>query len=82
MEGTGVQFDCISINSAICHGQACVKGTRMPVHQIVRMLANGDTVDDLLREYPFLSREDIMASLDYAAGLAEEQITPIEVANL
>ncbi|MGA7408932.1 MAG: DUF433 domain-containing protein [Bryobacteraceae bacterium] len=82
MEGTDVQFDRISINSAICHGQACVKGTRMPVHQIVRMLANGDTVEDLLREYPFLSREDIMASLDYAAGLAEEQITPIEVAHL
>jgi uncharacterized protein (DUF433 family) len=31
---------------------------------------------------PFLSREDIMAALDYAAVLAEEQITPIEVANL
>jgi len=57
------------------------EGTRMPVHQIVRMLANGDTVDSLLAEYPFLSREDIMASLDYA-GLAEEQVTPIEVANL
>ena len=60
--------DRISINSNICHGQACVKGTRMPVHQIVRMMANGDTVEDLLREYPFLSRADFMASLDYAAG--------------
>jgi uncharacterized protein (DUF433 family) len=54
----------------------------MPVHQIVRMLANGDTVEDLLSEYSFLAREDIMASLDYAAGLAEEQVTSIEVANL
>lgn len=81
-EATPVQFDRISINPNICHGQACVKGTRMPVHQIVRMLANGDTVDDLLSEYPFLAREDVMASLDYAAGLAEEQVTPIEVANL
>jgi uncharacterized protein (DUF433 family) len=77
-----LKFDRISINQSICHGQACVKGTRMPVHQIVRMLANGDTVEALLAEYPFLSREDIMASLDYAAGLAEEQVTPIEVANL
>ena len=77
-----MQFDRISINSNICHGQACVKGTRTPVHQIVRMLANGDTVEHLLGEYPFLSREDIMAALDYAAGLAEEQVTPIEVANL
>jgi uncharacterized protein (DUF433 family) len=77
-----VQFDRISINSAICHGQARVKGTRMPVHQIVRMLANSDTVEDLLREYPALSRQDIMASLDYAAQLVEEQVTPIVVANL
>lgn len=45
-------FERISINPNICHGQACVKGTRIPVHQIVRMLANGDTVEDLLAEYP------------------------------
>ena len=77
-----MQFDRISINANICHGQACVKGTRMPVHQIVRMLANGATVGDLLSEYPFLSRQDIMGSLDYAADLAEEQVTPIQVVNL
>ncbi|MCX6638428.1 MAG: DUF433 domain-containing protein [Acidobacteria bacterium] len=77
-----VPFDRISINPNICHGQACVKGTRIPVHQIVRMLANGDTVEDLLAEYPALFREAIMACLDYSAGLAEEQVTPIEVANL
>jgi uncharacterized protein (DUF433 family) len=76
-----VQYDRISIDPRICLGQACVKGTRMPVHQIVHMLANGDTIETLLHEYPFLSREDIMASLDYAAGLAEEQVTPIEIAN-
>lgn len=60
------------------HGQACIKGTRIPVHQIVRMLANGDTVDDLLEEYPSINREDILACLDYAASLTEEQITPLE----
>jgi len=78
---SNVPFERISIDPNICHGQACVKGTRIPVHQLVRMLANGDTVDDLLSAYPSLTREDIMASLDYAAGLAEEQVTPIEVAN-
>ncbi len=62
-------FERISINPNICHGQACVKGTRIPVHQIVRMLANGDTVDDLLAEYPSLTRGDIVACLDYAAEL-------------
>ena len=76
-----MEFDRISISPEICHGQACIKGTRMPVHQIVRMLANGDSIDDLLTEYPFLTREDILAALDYAASLAEEQITPIEFVN-
>ena len=41
------------------------------------MLANGDTVENLLAEYPSLSREDIMACLVYAADLAEEQVTPL-----
>jgi len=42
------------------------------------MMANGDTIDDLLAEYPGLSREDVLACLDYAASLTEEQVTPIE----
>ena len=46
------------------------------------MLANGDTVDGLIAEYPALSREHFMACLDYAATLAEEQVTPIPVADL
>jgi uncharacterized protein (DUF433 family) len=44
------------------------------------MPANGDAIGDLLADYPFLSRQDILACLDYAAGLAEEQVTPFEVA--
>jgi len=67
----------IGVDANVCHGQACVKGTRLPVHQIVRMLANGDTIDDLLSEYPNLTREDVLACLEYAASLAEEQVTPI-----
>lgn len=68
----------ISINPQVCHGQACIKGTRIPVHQIVLMLANGDTIDDLLEAYPTISRDDIFACLAYAGSLAEEQISPIE----
>ncbi|HEV8131571.1 MAG TPA: DUF433 domain-containing protein [Acidobacteriota bacterium] len=68
----------ISIDPEICHGQACVRGTRIPVHQILGMLANGDMIEDLLREYPSLTRDDILACLDYAASLAEEQVSPIE----
>ncbi|MDY6823721.1 MAG: DUF433 domain-containing protein [Thermodesulfobacteriota bacterium] len=68
----------ILMDPQVCHGQACIKGTRIPVHQIIRMLAGGDQIEDLLGEYPSLKKEDIYACLDYAAMLAEEQITPVE----
>ena len=70
-------YERITIDPNICHGQACIKGTRIPVHQIIGMLANGDTIEKLLQEYPSLKRDDILAALNYAASLAEEQITPI-----
>lgn len=70
-------YERIKIDPTVCHGQACIKGTRIPVHQIIHMLANGDTIEELLEQYPSLKREDILACLDYAASLAEEQITPI-----
>ena len=72
-------YDRITIEPNICHGQACIRGTRIPAYQIVRMLANGDTIDNLLKEYPSLKRKDILACLEYTAALAEERITPIEV---
>jgi len=62
----------IIINPKVCHGQPCIKGTRIPVRQLLGMLANGDTIKALLEEYPSLTREDILACLDYAASLAEE----------
>jgi len=68
----------ISIDPGICHGQACIKGARIPIYQIVRMLANGDTIDALLKEYPSLEREDILACLDYSASLVEEYVSPID----
>ncbi|HDL20820.1 MAG TPA: DUF433 domain-containing protein [Nitrospirae bacterium] len=72
-------FERISIDPKVCHGQACIKGTRIPVHQILHMLANGDTIEDLLEEYPSLKREDILSCIDYGASLAEEQVVPDEV---
>ena len=72
-------YERISVDPKICHGQACIKGTRIPVHQIIRMLANGDKIQELLKDYPSIKAEDIYACLDYAASLAEEQITPIDM---
>ena len=71
-------YELISIDPDVLHGKACIKGTRIPVYQVVRMLANGDTIEELLAEYPSITREDILSCLEYAAALAEEEVTPVE----
>ena len=63
----------ISSNPAICSGRACIKGRRIPVYLIVKMLANGDTIEHLLDAYPTITREDIVACLAYAGELAEKE---------
>ena len=68
----------ISIDPQISHGQACVTGTRIPAHQIVGMLANGDSIEGLLKAFPTLMKEDIFACLEYAAWLTEENVSPLE----
>ena len=65
----------ISIDPQVCHGRACVKGTRIPARQIARMLSNGDTVEDLLEEYPSLTREDVLACLKYAGARPVDPVT-------
>src|SRR5437016_10562778 len=76
--GQDFMHERISINPNVCHGQACIKGTRIPVHQIVKMLANGDTIEELVEQFPPLMREDILAALQYAGEVVEEEMSPIE----
>ncbi|MDO8669893.1 MAG: DUF433 domain-containing protein, partial [Dehalococcoidia bacterium] len=63
-------LDRISVNPLVCHGKACITGTRVPVHLLLEMMAAGDTFADILDSYPFLSEEDLRAVLAYAAELA------------
>ena len=72
----------ISIDPKVCHGQACIKGTRIPVPLILHMLANGDTIEEMLKEYPSLTQKDILACFDYAAVLAEEEVSPLETLSI
>jgi uncharacterized protein (DUF433 family) len=72
--------DRISVDPEICHGQPCVKGTRIMVWLILHYLANGDSIDDVLAAYPALSREDVLACLEYAAETARERVVSVHVA--
>ncbi len=69
----------ISVNPAICHGQPCVRGTRIQVWLILSYLANGDSIEDVLDAYPSLTREDIRACLTYASETAREKVVSIDV---
>ena len=69
----------IAISPDICHGQPCVRGTRVMVWLVLQYLANGDSAGDVLAAYPGLVPADIEACLAYAAESARERILPIEV---
>ena len=64
----------ITVDPAICHGRACIKGTRIMVSIVLDNLAAGLTWDGLLSSYPSLTREDLQAVMAYAAELARERI--------
>ena len=64
--------DRISVNPAICHGRACVRGTRVMVSVVVDNIAAGVPRQEILRSYPTLTDADIDAALAYAAELTRE----------
>jgi uncharacterized protein (DUF433 family) len=66
--------DYISVDPTICHGKACIKGTRIMVSVILDNLAAGESLERILASYPTLKKEDIEAALRYASELARERI--------
>ncbi|MDP2168777.1 MAG: DUF433 domain-containing protein [Thermodesulfovibrionales bacterium] len=60
-------------DAGICSGKPCIKGTRIPVHIILDLLAAGETFEGIKKAYPNITDEDIRACLNYAAILADEE---------
>ena len=69
--------DYVIVDPTICHGKACFKGTRIMVSVILDNLAAGLSSDEILRSYPSLNREAILAGITYAAELARERVVAI-----
>jgi uncharacterized protein (DUF433 family) len=67
----------ISVTPAVCHGKACIWGTRIMVSVILDNLAAGVSREEIQKSYPALSLEDIDASLAYAAELTREGTVPL-----
>ena len=72
-------LDRISVDSQICHGKACIKGTRIMVTVILDNLAAGIGPAEIIKSYPTLCPDDIKAAISYGAELAKERIIPIAI---
>lgn len=71
MMSKAVMLHKIVSTPEICHGKPCIKGTRIPVYLIVDLIADGETAEAILADYPSLTFADIQAAIHYAARLCE-----------
>jgi uncharacterized protein (DUF433 family) len=77
LEGAMDWREYVTVDPHICHGKACIKGTRVMVSTVLDNLAAGLPVDEIMHSYPSLTKQAILAALAYAAELAREQIVLI-----
>jgi uncharacterized protein (DUF433 family) len=64
-------LDRITINPAQCGGRPCIRGMRMRVKDLLDLLAAGISTEEILRDYPYLEKEDIQAVLEFAAAQSD-----------
>lgn len=63
----------ITVDPAICHGKACIQGTRIMASVVLDNLAAGVGIEELLASYPSLTRQGVLAAMAYAADLARDR---------
>jgi len=66
-------LDRITFNPEVMGGKPCIRGMRVTVGMIVGLVASGKTIEEVLADYPYLEREDVLQALKYAAWRAEER---------
>ncbi len=74
---TAEQLSLITTDPAVCHGQACIAGTRVMVSVILDCLAAGMTEDEIVAEYPSVTVAGLRAAAAYGASLAREELIPL-----
>ena len=69
--------DHITVEPDVCHGNACIKGTRVMVSVVLDNLAEGASISEILESYPSLNHQSVLAAISYAAELTRERIIPM-----
>ena len=67
------QWDRISQDPEVMGGKACIRGTRVTVGTVVGQIGAGHTIEELLADYPYLERDDVLQALRYASWLANDR---------
>jgi len=70
----------ININPDICNGRPVIAGTRIAAQTVLEFLAAGDSIEDVLEEYPSLTRADVQACLDYASRVMGNHFSVVQMA--
>jgi uncharacterized protein (DUF433 family) len=70
----------ISIKPDVCNGRPVVRGTRITVQTVLEFLAAGDSIEDILEEFPKLKRADVQACLDYASRVMGNPFSVVRAA--
>jgi uncharacterized protein (DUF433 family) len=69
----------IVIDHRVMGGVPCIAGTRVPVATVLGLLGQGYSIDEVLADYPSVSRDDVLAALRYAASVVDERELPLRL---
>jgi uncharacterized protein (DUF433 family) len=73
----GVAYERITVDPSRMSGLPCIRDTRVTVSAVLGQLAAGRSVEEILLDYPYLERADILAALEYAAAAVQERELPL-----
>ena len=68
------RLERITIDPEKCGGRPCIRGMRIRVTDVLELLSSGASFDEILADYPYLEREDILAAIEYAAHLTDHAV--------
>ncbi len=73
------KLERVTVDPQVFQGQPCIRGLRIPVSLIVKLVSAGKTTDEIIDDYPELEKEDIRQALEFAAWVTSEKTFPITV---
>jgi uncharacterized protein (DUF433 family) len=81
MELRHPQYLRITIDPEVCTGKPCIRGMRFPVTTLLGYLAGGMSMEEVLTDFPFLEKEDILEAFAFAASAMDENYIPFQLAR-